>query len=204
MLGKVENTERFLHIGLYQGVPRIGSQYALQRDAAAGRGAAAMSAATPTGGAAADAAAVGGGGAGGVQLADPTIVATAFKRNRFYLFSRREPAEMMAGAGEGEAPPAAAASSSSTGRDVFNEPPSKEDLALAVEATASLTRARLGSEAVLHTTKGDIALKLMPDVAPRAVENFATHARNGYYDGLCFHRVIKSFMIQVRSSGRRR
>ncbi len=36
----------------------------------------------------------------------------------------------------------------------------------------------------------------MPEVAPKAVENFVTHAKNGYYDGLIFHRVIKDFMIQ--------
>jgi len=49
---------------------------------------------------------------------------------------------------------------------------------------------------VLHTNKGDITLKLFPDVAPKAVENFTTHVKNGYYNGLIFHRVIKYFMIQ--------
>lgn len=43
---------------------------------------------------------------------------------------------------------------------------------------------------------GDIKVKLFPDVAPKAVENFVTHAKKGYYDGLTFHRVIKDFMIQ--------
>ncbi|MBR2100671.1 MAG: peptidylprolyl isomerase, partial [Eubacterium sp.] len=37
---------------------------------------------------------------------------------------------------------------------------------------------------------------LLPEAAPKAVENFTTHAKNGYYDGLIFHRVIKDFMIQ--------
>lgn len=50
--------------------------------------------------------------------------------------------------------------------------------------------------AVMHTTKGDISIKLFPEFAPKAVENFTTHAKNGYYDGLIFHRVIKDFMIQ--------
>jgi len=49
---------------------------------------------------------------------------------------------------------------------------------------------------VLETTVGNIELKLYPKVAPLAVENFMTHAKNGYYNGLIFHRVIKGFMIQ--------
>ncbi len=50
--------------------------------------------------------------------------------------------------------------------------------------------------AVMHTNKGDISLRLFPDKAPKTVENFVTHAKNGYYDGIVFHRVIKDFMIQ--------
>jgi peptidyl-prolyl cis-trans isomerase B (cyclophilin B) len=43
---------------------------------------------------------------------------------------------------------------------------------------------------------GDFKVKFFPEVAPKAVENFVTHAKNGYYDGLTFHRVMKEFMIQ--------
>jgi len=50
--------------------------------------------------------------------------------------------------------------------------------------------------AIFHTTMGDINVRLFPSEAPRAVENFTTHAKNGYYDGLIFHRIIKDFMIQ--------
>ena len=50
--------------------------------------------------------------------------------------------------------------------------------------------------AVLHTTMGEIRIRLFAQYAPKAVENFVTHAQNGYYDGLCFHRVIRDFMIQ--------
>ena len=49
---------------------------------------------------------------------------------------------------------------------------------------------------ILKTSKGDIALSLDAGSAPKTVENFVTHAKNGYYDGLTFHRVIKDFMIQ--------
>lgn len=43
---------------------------------------------------------------------------------------------------------------------------------------------------------GDIQVKLFQDAAPKAVENFVTHAKEGYYNGLTFHRVIQDFMIQ--------
>jgi len=49
---------------------------------------------------------------------------------------------------------------------------------------------------VLETTQGKITLELFPKVAPLAVENFITHVKNGYYDGIIFHRIIKGFMIQ--------
>jgi len=49
---------------------------------------------------------------------------------------------------------------------------------------------------VLETNQGTIEIKMFPEVAPLAVENFVTHAKDGYYDGLIFHRVIKDFMIQ--------
>ena len=50
--------------------------------------------------------------------------------------------------------------------------------------------------AVMHTNMGDIEIKLFPEHAPKTVENFTTHAKNGYYNGLIFHRVINDFMIQ--------
>lgn len=60
-----------------------------------------------------------------------------------------------------------------------------------------LDKPQIGEQiAVMHTNHGDISLRLFPEQAPKAVENFVTHAKNGYYDGLIFHRVIKDFMIQ--------
>jgi peptidyl-prolyl cis-trans isomerase B (cyclophilin B) len=50
--------------------------------------------------------------------------------------------------------------------------------------------------AVMKTSMGDISIRLFPDDAPRTVENFVTHARNGYYNNLKFHRIINDFMIQ--------
>ena len=51
--------------------------------------------------------------------------------------------------------------------------------------------------AIMHVKDyGDIKFKFFKDKAPKAVENFLTHAKNGYYDGLTFHRVMEEFMIQ--------
>lgn len=50
--------------------------------------------------------------------------------------------------------------------------------------------------ATITTSKGDVVIKLCPEQAPKAVENFVTLAEEGYYDGLTFHRVINNFMIQ--------
>src|SRR4030095_9398560 len=50
--------------------------------------------------------------------------------------------------------------------------------------------------AVITTTQGDMVLEFWPDVAPGHVENFKKLAKEGFYDGTAFHRVIKDFMIQ--------
>jgi peptidyl-prolyl cis-trans isomerase B (cyclophilin B) len=50
--------------------------------------------------------------------------------------------------------------------------------------------------AVLKTSDGEMVVKFWPDVAPKTVENFKKLARQGFYDGTAFHRIIKGFMIQ--------
>lgn len=50
--------------------------------------------------------------------------------------------------------------------------------------------------ATIKTNMGEIKIRLFPKYAPKAVENFVTHAKEGYYNGLIFHRVIENFMIQ--------
>jgi len=52
------------------------------------------------------------------------------------------------------------------------------------------------SAATLHTNHGPIAVELFDDDAPKTVENFTKLARDGFYDGVVFHRVIPDFMIQ--------
>lgn len=50
--------------------------------------------------------------------------------------------------------------------------------------------------AVIKTSAGTMVIEFWPDVAPKTVENFKKLANKGFYDGTCFHRVIKDFMIQ--------
>ncbi|MCP3740643.1 peptidylprolyl isomerase [Rossellomorea sp. BNER] len=54
---------------------------------------------------------------------------------------------------------------------------------------------------VMKTNMGDIKIKLFPEHAPKAVENFITHSKEGYYEGVTFHRVIRDFMIQGGDPG---
>ena len=174
VVGNGESGERFLAVALYQGVPKVDTQLLLSR---AGGSASTVKAGDSSGGR-------GGGSLMGQTVdemnkapqSDPTIFCTAFKRRRFYCFSRREPDE------EAEA------------RDKFNEMPSEEERALGGAEQVAKT---LSDTAVLRTSLGDIHIKLFPQECPRTIENFVTHIRNGYYNNLIFHRVIKGFMVQT-------
>ncbi|ELU17611.1 hypothetical protein CAPTEDRAFT_160326 [Capitella teleta] len=153
-LGKLENA-RFLQIALFQGtVKKAQAAHTLEMEAS-------------------DNPAL-----RGLDL-DPCLFCTAFKKNRFYVFSRREPLETK---------------DADQDRDVLNEKPTKEEIATATENTVF---SRLGNTATIHTSMGDIMLKLFPKECPKAVENFCVHSREGYYNGHVFHRIIKSFMIQT-------
>ncbi|KAF8472807.1 peptidyl-prolyl cis-trans isomerase cypE [Kalaharituber pfeilii] len=111
---------------------------------------------------------------------DPIIFATGWSKQRFYMFTNDT-------------------SVSKSDRDILNERPlaaSGTDAAAAAAAAAKKQEAAAPTACILHTTMGDIHLRLFPEHAPKAVENFTTHARNGYYNGTIFHRVIRKFMIQ--------
>lgn len=56
---------------------------------------------------------------------------------------------------------------------------------------------KIFDNAVIHTTKGDIHVKLFSREVPKTIENFCVHSKNGYYNGNIFHRVIKGFMVQT-------
>jgi peptidylprolyl isomerase domain and WD repeat-containing protein 1 len=82
---------------------------------------------------------------------------------------------------------------SKSDRDVQNEKPRN----LAVQKDLEESQSETGTAAIIHTTYGDIHIRLFPDAAPKTVENFVTHAKHGYYNNVIFHRVIRKFMIQV-------
>ena len=66
-----------------------------------------------------------------------------------------------------------------------------------IPTTATMsTPANTNEVAVINTTEGEMVIEFWPEVAPKTVENFKTLAKKGFYDGTCFHRVIKGFMIQ--------
>ncbi|CDJ41439.1 peptidylprolyl isomerase [Eimeria tenella] len=114
---------------------------------------------------------------------DAILIASAFKKKRVYFFTPEVPSEDILDT-----------------RDIFNEKPSKEEqesLGAASGHSAMTPAQRVGSTATLHTTFGDIRVKLFGTECPKTVENFTVHARNGYYDNMLFHRVIKGFMIQT-------
>jgi peptidyl-prolyl cis-trans isomerase B (cyclophilin B) len=50
--------------------------------------------------------------------------------------------------------------------------------------------------AIIKTSQGEITIEFWPDVAPKTVENFKALATKGFYDGTCFHRIVKGFMVQ--------
>ncbi|KAL8770750.1 MAG: hypothetical protein Q9209_003617 [Squamulea sp. 1 TL-2023] len=104
---------------------------------------------------------------------DPMLVTTGSGKVRFYIFTNEEEI-------------------SKSTRDVQNEKPKYLNARQQPEAKP----AESGSAAILHTTYGDIHIRLFPEAAPKAVENFVTHSRNGYYNATKFHRIIKKFMIQ--------
>ncbi|KAK7402665.1 Peptidyl-prolyl cis-trans isomerase cyp15 [Neonectria punicea] len=107
------------------------------------------------------------------ETRDPILVATGVGKVRFYMFSNEEDV-------------------SKSNRDVQNERPTM----LGQKKDAKTKAAETGTGAVIHTSYGDIHIRLFPDAAPKTVENFVTHSKNGYYNNTIFHRVIRKFMIQ--------
>ena len=97
---------------------------------------------------------------------------------------------------------------------MFNEKPTKDEIQAAIPQQQK--NDRRAKSAIIHTSKGDIHVSLYRDECvlipnencaftnfylshrcPKTVENFTVHSKNGYYNGVIFHRVIKGFMIQT-------
>ncbi|KAL8831588.1 MAG: hypothetical protein Q9170_005229 [Blastenia crenularia] len=104
---------------------------------------------------------------------DPMLVTTGSGKVRFYMFTNETEI-------------------SRSTRDIQNEKPKNLNAHQALMAKPTES----GSAAIIHTTYGDIHIRLFPDAAPKAVENFVTHSKSGYYNNTKFHRVIRKFMIQ--------
>ncbi|KAJ2893088.1 Peptidyl-prolyl cis-trans isomerase-like protein [Zalerion maritima] len=105
---------------------------------------------------------------------DPILVATGVGKVRFYMFTNEEEI-------------------SKSERDIQNERPKAVG---GQQQAAQAKTAETGTGAAIHTSYGDIHIRLFPDAAPKAVENFVSHSRHGYYNNTIFHRVIRKFMIQ--------
>lgn len=119
------------------------------------------------------------------EFYDPTLIFTAFRKSRFYLISKREPLI-----------------DSETGnfveRDVLNEKPiSGSGITAKGAADIAKQSKNIQPKVILRTSKGDITLQLTQIETPKTVENFMTHCKNGYYNNVIFHRIIKNFMIQT-------
>jgi peptidylprolyl isomerase domain and WD repeat-containing protein 1 len=111
------------------------------------------------------------------EARDPMLFCSAYQKGRFYIFDNNNEA-------------------SKTERDIYNEKPTADSSASRAGKDVERQVKDSGAAAIIHTTMGDIHVRLFPEVAPKTVENFVTHSRNGYYNGTIFHRVIKKFMIQ--------
>ncbi|KAK0307117.1 Peptidyl-prolyl cis-trans isomerase cyp15 [Friedmanniomyces endolithicus] len=112
------------------------------------------------------------------EARDAMLVATGSTKSRFYMFTNTTQI-------------------SKSDRDIHNEKPKTLNLHHKASAETVSRNSRMATTATLHTSLGDIHLRLYPQHAPKAVENFTIHAREGYYNNLIFHRVIRKFMIQT-------
>lgn len=112
------------------------------------------------------------------KLYDPTIFAFAFKKNRFYLFTQREPD---------------IESTYGISRDILNEKPTSKE----IQQINEIDKKELPENAIIDTSHGEIYIKLYPNECPKTIKNFVGLAKNGFYDNLIFHKVVKNFVIQT-------
>jgi peptidyl-prolyl cis-trans isomerase B (cyclophilin B) len=77
-----------------------------------------------------------------------------------------------------------------------NNPTAEPTTGTTTQTKQETTRVNTNEVAVIKTTEGEMVIEFWPEVAPKTVENFKTLAKKGFYDGTCFHRVIRDFMIQ--------
>lgn len=111
------------------------------------------------------------------EARDAMLTCTGSGKVRFYMFTNDD-------------------NISKSDRDIHNEKPRSLNEAKKAQEEAEKD-SRMAKAATIHTTMGDIQIRLFPKQAPKAVENFTTHGRNNYYNNIIFHRIIRKFMIQT-------
>ncbi|CAD8176494.1 unnamed protein product [Paramecium pentaurelia] len=153
LLGKMESSQRFMRVALYQG-PSMKNTQNEQSHSSLNR-----------------------------KETDPSLYISAHKSNKFYVFSRRIPEDLA------DKPWAVA-------RDILNEPLNLNQQSLSIMSD-NKNKTLSGCQAIIQTTFGEIYINLFPNETPKTVENFIQHSKNGYFDGLIFHRVQQGFMIQT-------
>lgn len=127
----IGESERFMYLALYQGIPKVDTQYLLSKDNDQVMNQTADEIHNHL-------------------HVDPTLLCTSFLSRRFYCFTKREPNEI------------------NESRDQLNEKPTEVEL---INQMISLPKA-IGKEVLIHTTFGDIEIKLFSNECPRTVENF--------------------------------
>ena len=110
--------------------------------------------------------------------ADPCMFVWAYKKSKFCIFSNREPSNFDKN------------SFQNSSRDVVE----KKDVTLETQKTDKDANKAASNKVVLSTSLGDMYIRLFPESAPKAVENFLTHAANGYYNNCIFHRVVTGYI----------
>lgn len=122
------------------------------------------------------------------KIGDALLLATAYNQRRVYVFSHADPVSDNPKDQD----------ETIQQRDVWNEAPVGDD-ALYHHSTGKHKEqedSKNVSRAVIRTTLGDIHIELFSKQVPKTIENFAGHAKAGYYDNVIFHRVIKGKYIR--------
>ena len=135
----------------------------------------------------------------------PYVITTAYNKKRLFVFSDIDPIlehEQHINDNTDNNDTANTAALILQQRDIQNEPPDSSDVLLLPNSNYNNSQednelSKIPKEAIIRTSLGDIHIKLFPIQCPKTIENFTTHSRNGYYDNVIFHRVIKGFMIQT-------
>ena len=120
----------------------------------------------------------------GEKIIDPILLCIAYKKERFYVFTKNEPSD-----------------EEKKKRDIQNEIISNNKNINKIVNNNNIINNNEDiknlNNAILETSFGEIHIKLFNELTPKTCENFIKLSQKNYYDNLIFHRVIKNFMIQT-------